>query len=137
MKIMERNWDFYYREGVGFYKRAYRSYMGEATVFSNELLFNLLSMSMERLLISLLLYHHTMPASETVSGLMRECKNKVTWHDEMYAEVRWLNRFVHLCSLDPTPMKVPDDSEMVKVFKIAELLIQKVTSELYAEAISS
>jgi hypothetical protein len=127
---MERDWEFYYIEGVGFYNRAFRSYVGEGNIFNNELLFNILSMSMERLLISLLLFHKTMPVSETVSGLMREVKGKVNCSDEVYADVRWLNRFVHLCSLDPTPMKVPNNLEIAKVVRIAEQVKEMVTIEL-------
>lgn len=126
---MEKDWDFYYKEGIGFYNTAANSLAGKGKSFNNELLFNIVSMSMERMLVSLLLYNNVMPLSETVSGLIRELKDVVTWPEEFRSEVRWLNKFVHLCSLDPSPMKVPDDEEMKKVMKIATEVKERVTAE--------
>ena len=126
---MEKEWDFYYKEGLGFYKSATNSYAGKGKAFNNELLFNIISMAMERMLVSLLLYNKKMPLSEMVSGLIRELKDVVEWPEEFRSEVRWLNKFVHLCSLDPTPMKVPDDEEMKKVMKIAKEVKERVAAE--------
>lgn len=127
---MEKKWDFYYEEGLGFYDTAANSFNGKGKQFNNELLFNIISMSMERLLVSLLLFHNKMPLSETVSGLIRELENLVDWPDEFRKKVRLLNRFVYLCSLDPTPMKIPNNEEMIEVMNIAEEVKERVTSEL-------
>lgn len=133
---MEKEWDFYYKEGIGFYNTATNSFAGKGKAFNNELLYNIVSMSMERMLVSLLLYHNKMPLSETVSGLIRELKEVVEWPEEFRSEVRWLNKFVHLCSLDPTPMKVPNEEEMKKVMRIAKEVKERVAAEFPEEVLS-
>lgn len=130
--FMEKDWSFYYEEGVKFLSTAV-GWHEKANKFNNELKFNMLSMSMERLLISLLLFHDVMPFSETVSGLLREVKPFVDWPDEFAKEVKKLNKFMFLCSLDPGFSKAPDDSELEEVFKIARQLEVKVTSEVKSE----
>lgn len=131
---MEKNWDFYYNEGVSYYDTAIKSYSGKGKQFNNELLFNIVSMSMESVLVSLLLFHKKMPLSETVSGLIRELKEVVEWPEEFIKEVRWLNRFINLCSLDPTPMKVPNDEEMKTVLSIATQVQERVSAEFPPDA---
>ena len=126
---MEKDWSFYYEEGVKFLGTALGWHKKNAK-FNNELKFNMLSMSMERLLISLLLFHNTMPYSETVTGLLREVKPFVEWPEEFVREVKKLNKFMFLCSLDPGSSKAPSDSELEEVLTIAANLEEKVTAEL-------
>ena len=126
---MEKDWSFYYEEGAKFLGTAV-GWHKKGNKFNNELKFNMLSMSMERLLISLLLYHETMPYSETVTGLLREVKPFVEWPDEFVQEVKKLNKFMFLCSLDPDSSKAPSDNELNEVFDIANKLEKKVTFEL-------
>lgn len=133
---MEKKWDFYYSEGCGFYKTAIKSYSGEGKSFNNELLYNIVSMSMERFLISLLLFNNKMPLSETISGLIRELKDVVEWPAEFVTEVRWMNKFLHLCSLDPTPMKIPNDEEMLRIMNIAKEVKERVLVEFPEGAIA-
>lgn len=135
--VMEKEWDFYFEEGLGFYKTANNSFSGKGKPFNNELLFNIISMSMERMLVSLLLYNNKMPLSETVSGLIRELGEIVAWPDDLVKKVRLLNRFVYLCSLDPTPMKIPNDDEMKEIMKIALELKERVSKELPIEKMIS
>ena len=130
LEEMEKGWDFYYEEGKRFYLTAHNSYKGKGKSFNNELLFNIISMSMERLLVSLLLYNNKMPLSETVSGLIRELGDIVSWPEELRKKVRLLNRFVYLCSLEPTPMKIPNNEEMVEIMDIARELKELVAIEI-------
>lgn len=132
---MEKKWDFYFDEGDKYYHTAINSHSGKGKPFNNELLFNIVSMSMESIMVSLFLYKKMLPLSETVSGMIRELKDVVAWPDEFVKEVRWLNRFVHLCSLDPTPMKIPNDEELVKVIAIATEVRERVIAEFPADAI--
>lgn len=133
---MDKQWDFYYNEGCGFYKTAINSYGKSVKAFNNELLYNIISMSMERFLISLLLFNKKMPLSETISGLIRELKDVVEWPAEFVSEVRWLNKFLHLCSLDPTPMKIPNDEEMLRIMNIATEVKERVLAEFPEGAIA-
>jgi hypothetical protein len=116
---MEKDWSFYFNEGISLHKTAKKSLSNPEKRFNNELIFNILSMSMERLLISVLLQNKKMPYSETISGLMRESKEFLNWPEGLAKNVLWLNRFVHLCSLDPSPLKIPTDEELLRVMQIA------------------
>jgi hypothetical protein len=116
---MEKDALFYYNEGASFYKMANNCLARPDRKFNNELLFNVLSMSIERLLISALLNNGIMPISETASGLMRETSKLINWPESCIQQARWLNRFVHLCSLEPIPLKIPDDSEIQQIMLFA------------------
>lgn len=121
---MEKDAFFYYNEGRNFYAMARNCFQNNNRKFNNELLFNILSISMERMLVSIILYHGKMPLSETVSGLLRETKDYVSWPDECIAQARSLNRFVHLCSLEPVPLKIPDNSELENIVTLASTIKQ-------------
>jgi hypothetical protein len=116
---MEKDWVFYFNEGISLHNTAKKSLSNPDSKFNNELLFNILSMSMERLLISVMLQNKKVPYSETISGLMRETKAFLTWPEELSKNVLWLNRFVYLCSLDPNPLKIPNDEEICRILQIA------------------
>lgn len=70
-----------------------------------------------------------MPLSKTISGQIPELKDVVKWPAEFISEVRWLNKFLFLCLLDPKPMLISDDIEMIKVVKIATEIKERVKNE--------
>ena len=116
---MEKDSFFYYHEGVSFFNIANNCLAKPERKFNNELMFNVLSMSIERMLISVLLHNGIMPVSETASGLIRETSKLITWPEHCIQQARWLNRFVHLCSLEPVPLKIPDDNEIQQIMLFA------------------
>ncbi len=131
---MEKDWKFYYNEGVQYLKTA-NGWHAKGKKFNNELKFNMLSISMERMLVGLLLFNDEMPYSETVNGLVREAMPFVNWSDEFVKEVKKLNKYMFLCSLDPDSSKAPNDAELEEVYGIAQQLKEKITAELEANLV--
>lgn len=131
---MEKDWKFYYNEGVQYLQTA-NGWHAKGKKFNNELKFNMLSISMERMLVGLLLFNKEMPYSETVTGLVREAKPFVNWSEKFIKEVKKLNKYMFLCSLDPDSSKAPNDSELEEVYALAAQLKDKINTELEIELV--
>ena len=129
---MEKDWKYYYDEGLKFGVTARRS-IEKKNKFNNELLYNVASLSIERLFLSIFLYHNKLPQLDTIGGMARELCDFVVVDRGFMDEVRFISRFNYYCSLEFEAPRIPDDTQILRIVDFINDVIEFTNRRIYTE----
>ena len=113
-------WKSYYSEASDYYKTAYGA--AQKKRLGNLVIYNLVAMSIENYMTSVLMKAGFIPEHSSISSMYRELKKNHNAPEEFHAEVRFMNRFMNFCSLEPAPEIVPTDEEIKRMVNFATSL---------------
>jgi len=113
-------WKSYYLEAADYYKTAYGA--SQKKRLGNLVIYNLVAMSIENYMTSVLMKSDFIPEHSSISSMYRELKKNHNAPEEFHAEVRFMNRFMNFCSLEPAPEIVPTDEEITRMINFATSL---------------
>jgi len=113
-------WKSYYLEAADYYKTAYGA--AQKKRLGNLVIYNLVAMSIENYMTSVLMKSDFIPEHSSISSMYRELKKNHNAPEEFHAEVRFMNRFMNFCSLEPAPEIVPTDKEITRMINFATSL---------------
>lgn len=125
-------WKSYYLEATDYYKAAVGA--SEKNTLGNLVIYNVVAMSIENYMTSVLMKSGFIPEHSSISSMYRELKKNHNAPEEFHAEVRFMNCFMNFCSLDPTPEIVPTDEEITRMVNFATLLKEWTINSLGIEA---
>ncbi|MBI5063155.1 MAG: hypothetical protein HZB87_06755 [Desulfatitalea sp.] len=94
-----KGWSEYVEEGRRYFKTA-QGGRKRAAVFNNELLANLIGLSLEKFLVGLCLRHGHLPADHTLGGIVAEVQRLCPMDAALAEEIMIMDRVQDLCSLD-------------------------------------
>ena len=120
-------WESYYLEAADYYKTAFGA--AQKRRLGNLVIYNLVAMSIENYMTSVLMKSNFIPEHSSISSMYRELKKNHNAPEEFHAEVRFMNRFMNFCSLEPGPEIVPTDEEISRMVNFATSL-KEWTSEI-------
>ena len=107
------------REGRQFLNTA-RNGLQRKAVFNNELIFNLIGLSLEKLLVGLCLERGYMPADHTLAGIVNETNRLCPMEARLIEAIRMMDRVQDLCSLDVTRGCVVSDLQIENLLAMNE-----------------
>jgi hypothetical protein len=113
-------WESYYLEAADYYKAALGA--SKKNTLGNLVIYNVVAMSVENYMTSVLMKSGFIPEHSSISSRYRELKKNHNAPEEFHAEVRFMNRFMNFCSLEPTPEIVPTDEEIKRMVSFATSL---------------
>jgi hypothetical protein len=113
-------WESYYLEAADYYKAALGA--SEKKTLGNLVIYNVVAMSIENYMTSILMKAGFIPEHSSISSMYRELKKNHNAPEEFHAEVRFMNRFMNFCSIEPTPVIVPTDEEIKRMVSFATSL---------------
>jgi len=122
-------WESYYLEATDYYKAALGA--SQKNTLGNLVIYNVVAMSIENYMTSILMKSGFIPEHSSISSMYRELKKNHNAPEEFHAEVRFMNRFMNFCSLEPTPEIIPTDDEIKRMVSFATSL-KDWTSEYLA-----
>lgn len=93
------DWPTYIREGRQYLKTATNG-RKRSKVFSNELIYNLIGLSVEKLLVGLCLHRDHLPAAHSLSGIINAVQRLCPMDTALAEEIRMMDRIRDLCALD-------------------------------------
>jgi len=125
-------WKSYYSEASDYYKTAFGA--AQKKRLGNLVIYNLVAMSIENYMTSVLMKSGFIPEHSSISSMYRELKKNHNTPEEFHAEVRFMNRFMNFCSLESTPEIVPTDDEISRMINFATSLKQWTINYLGVEA---
>ena len=125
-------WESYYTEAGDYYKTALGA--AQKKRLGNLVIYNLVAMSIENYMTSVLMKSNFIPEHSSISSMYRELKKNHNAPEEFHPEVGFMNRFMNFCSLEPTPAIVPTDEEITRMVNFATLLKKWVSDYLGVEA---
>jgi len=107
-------------EATDYYKAALGA--SRKNTLGNLVIYNVVAMSIENYMTSVLMKSGFIPEHSSISSMYRELKKNHNAPEEFHAEVRFMNRFMNFCSLEPTPEIVPTDDEIKRMVRFATSL---------------
>ena len=113
-------WKSYYLEATDYYKAALGA--SRKNTLGNLVIYNVVAMSIENYMTSVLMKSGFIPEHSSISSMYRELKKNHNAPEEFHAEVRFMNRFMNFCSLEPTPESVPTNEEIKRMVNFATSL---------------
>jgi hypothetical protein len=113
-------WESYYLEASDYYNTAFGA--AQKKRLGNLVIYNLVAMSIENYMTSVLMKSGFIPEHSSISSMYRELKKNHSAPEEFHTEVRFMNRFMNFCSLEPTPAIVPTDEEITRMVSFATSL---------------
>ncbi|HCY42984.1 MAG TPA: hypothetical protein DHV48_16850 [Prolixibacteraceae bacterium] len=119
-KTIAMEWESYYKEAADYYKTALGA--SEKKTLGNLVIYNVVAMSIENYMTSVLMKSGFIPEHSSISSMYRELKKNHNAPEEFHAEVRFMNRFMNFCSLEPTPEILPTDDEIKRMVSFATSL---------------
>lgn len=131
-KIYNMEWESYYLEAADYYKTALGA--AQKKRLGNLVIYNLVAMSIENYMTSILMKSNFIPEHSSISSMYRELKKNHNAPEEFHPEVRFMNRFMNFCSLEPTPEVIPTDEEITRMINFATSLKQWTINYLGIEA---
>ncbi|WP_054032748.1 hypothetical protein [Desulfatitalea tepidiphila] len=113
------DWSAFVHEGHQYLKTARNGHQRK-TVFNNELVFNLIGLSIEKLLVGLCLHRGHMPMDHTLSGIVSEADRLCPMGASLTTAVGMMNRVQDLCSLDADSRCTVDDDQIENLLAMNE-----------------
>ncbi len=107
------DWESYYKEAVDYCHVAQNA--SRKRKLGNMVIYNIVGMSIENFMTSLLIREGNFPEHSSISGMLREIKKIMPVPEEFTAGVRFMNSFMNFCSLEVVPEKIPTDDEIVRM----------------------
>ncbi len=112
-------WIEYIQEGRQFLQTA-RNGQKRKTVFTNELVYNLIGLSLEKMLVGLCMRHGHMPADHTLAGIVSELNDLCPLEASLAEEIRAMDRIQDLCALDMKTFCSVSDRQITQLLSLNE-----------------
>jgi len=106
-------WESYFKEAIDYCSVAQNA--SRKGKLGNMVIYNIMGMSVENFMTSLLISEGNFPEHSSISGMLREIKKIMPVPEEFTAGVRFMNSFMNFCSLEVVPEKIPTDEEITRM----------------------
>lgn len=111
MKRLSEQSESIFAEALGYLKTLERS-LQRKSKFSNELLYQIAAMSLEKLLVSLLASHGINATHHTPLALIEEANSVKPLPESMTKTAELIGQYESICSLSGFGYKIPTDGEL-------------------------
>lgn len=126
-------WTDYINEGRQYFKTA-RNGRKRKQVFTSELTYNLICLSVEKLLIGLCLQHGHIPEDHTISGIVMAVHELFQMEPSLMQELQMMDKIQDMCSLDVNNLCIVSDPQIDNLLLLNERVIAFVESRLELSA---
>lgn len=123
-------WEEFIDNGDKYLKTAVNGYKKRKNIFTPEIIYNIVSMSIEKHIMGYLLYHNRLPDNHTLVDLITAVKEIGVVDNTLYAKIIHMNRFQEICSLSTYIRKVPSEKDIQEFLTIGESVRDFVTDRL-------
>jgi len=108
----DSSWEEFIEEGARYLKTAVNGARQRSQVFTPEIVYNLVAMSIEKYVMGFLFQKKLLPENHTLRDLMDALRQASELPDDLYESVTGLDRFQEICSLAAYHREVPDKSDV-------------------------
>jgi HEPN domain-containing protein len=116
-----------------YYNSAKKSFYKGDNKFNEELVFNILTMSVEKYLVGLLMSKGNMPMNHVIKYLLQEAEEYFTLDKIIHEQLAKVDDYLYICSMDDFTKKVPSKEELENILlavdKLKEFTHANVTLE--------
>jgi hypothetical protein len=121
-------WLEYYEDGVKLLKAAVTP--GKKKIFNDDIIYNLVCMSIEKLFMAFFLYNSKMPDNHTMKDLVESAARLTVIAPELKANMLFLDGFQDICPVYTFKRLIPEKKDMERVIKTLYMAKSFVDCEL-------
>lgn len=134
----ENDWKKFITDGESYLKTSINGYTKRNNVFTPDIIYHTVCMSIESYIMGYLLFHHQLPDNHTLIDLV-DAVNKISAVDEdLYARILSMQRFQEaVCSLSAQISVVPQAQHVKEFLAVGESIRDYVTARLPLSAEST
>lgn len=125
--VQIENWQDYHRDGEQFLKTADRAHTKKSKAFSNDTLYNITCMAIEKLIMAFLMKNGDLAENHTMGDLARALGYHLDNINDLLEEMTYLDSFQEICDLESYTIRIPTDSDIVQFLQIAQKVRSLVT----------
>lgn len=114
MEIFEKSkeWQNYINDGRKYLKTAANGLSKRKSVFTPEIIYNIVSMSIEKNIMGYLIYKNSLPDNHTLKDLADGVRRVCFIEDELYENLIKMDHFQEICNLNCCNVKTPDEKDI-------------------------
>ena len=127
---MENEWISYIRDGDRYLKAAAEGARRRKSVFIPEILYNIVSMAIEKHIMGYLLFHNRMPDNHTLADLAEAVGAIESFDDELIRRMVRMDRFQRICALSDYFRQQPSEDDVGEFLEIGQLVRNSVAELL-------
>jgi hypothetical protein len=120
------------RHADGYFNTASRAY-SKKSVFSDELIFNILTMSIEKFLVGLLMSKGIMPVNHVIKYLLMETNQYFDLDKDVSQKLEMVDHYLDICSIDEFMKITPSHEELGKLRDATEQLKKYIYNHVPVE----
>jgi len=126
-----KTWEKFINDGNKYLKTAVNGCKNRKKVFTPDIIYHIVSMSIENHIMGYLFYHNRMPDNHTLVDLINAVKEISEVDDDLYKRILLMNRFQEaVCSLSAHIAEVPEDKDVKEFLTVAESIRDFVKNQL-------
>ncbi|MEZ4526117.1 MAG: hypothetical protein R2941_09390 [Desulfobacterales bacterium] len=131
-------WKQYIEDGNRYLKTAVNGHENRKQVFTPEIIYNIVSMSIEKQIMGLLMYHNRLPENHTLRDLTDAMKEfcsaekgkSVCFPDDLSEKLVAMDRFQEICCLEAYHRQIPCNSDVPAFIDIGKKVQAFVAAQL-------
>lgn len=125
------SWKKFINDGNKYLKTAVNGGKKRKKVFTPDIIYHIVSMSIENYIMGYLLYHNHLPDNHTLIDLINAVKEISEVDDDLYKRIIHMNRFQEaVCSLSAQIKLMPKEEDIKEFLFIGESIRDFVTDRL-------
>jgi len=129
-------WEDFLADGEGYLQTAAGAHAGKKTAFTPEILYNLVSMAIEKFIMAALMRHGALPWNHTMRDLAEalEAAFPDVKNTSLGKRLIALDRYQEICDTDHFTIRPPDESDIPSMIELAREIRQLVSQVVPATA---
>jgi hypothetical protein len=112
------NWRDYVRDGEQFLQTANMAHKKAKKTFSNETLYNITCMAIEKLIMAFLMKNGDLAENHTMGDLKNALQRHIGDIGELETELSYLDGFQEICDLDSYALRSVDNGDILRILNI-------------------
>jgi hypothetical protein len=124
------NWQDYRRDGEQFLHTALMAKKKNKKPFTPEILYNLIGMSIEKLIMAYLMKNGDLADNHTMGDLLTSMERHAGKQPELAEKLHYLDSFQEICDLETYSVKIPTQEDTDTILAIGEEIWEFLTPHL-------
>jgi len=130
-------WTRFTDEGAQFLATAVNAVRKRRKVFTPDILYNLIAMSMEKYIMGYLLYRKNLPDNHTLGDLMDALKRVDSIEDDLCDRIVRMDRFQEICCITTYSRDIPEEKDIQEMLTLGERIRDFVNDRMPATKTST
>mgnify|MGYP006293214267 CR=1 FL=1 len=128
----KKEWTRFTDEGAQFLKTAMNAVRKRRKVFTPDILYNLIAMSIEKYIMGYLLYRKNLPDNHTLGDLMDALRRVDAVEDELCDRIIRMDRFQEICCITTYSREMPEEKDIEEMLTLGAMIRDFVEAQMEA-----